>query len=353
MHFVPIFLCFAITFGLTAQTHAETRVGVVAPLGGPNIVLGQQMIDGARVAAKANGVVLYIVDDQCGAESGQQAAQALIDAKVDVALGFLCTETLEAALPALTRENIPVITSGVRSNGVTDRHQRTGWLVWRVAPRADAELEAVSNILVPRWRSVLFAIVDDGTIHGRELAESLRLGAELAGLKPVLVDTYRPQSENQIGLVGRLRRAGATHVFVGGDRDDVAILARDAAGLDYDLTIAGSDALRAPGDVPLAAGTLMVGVPEWADGASEAELAEFREADVIPEGYVIPTHMAVEIAAQALRKAQGDNLPTDQILRIGTFNTRAGSFRFNDKGDPTENPFRLLRYDGARFLPLE
>lgn len=353
MHFVPIFLCFAITFGLTAQTHAETRVGAVAPIDGPNFLLGQQMIDGARVAAKSNDVALSIFDDQCSAESGQQVAQALIDAKVDIAVGFLCTETLEAALPALTRENIPVITSGVRSNGVTDRHQRTGWLVWRVAPRADAELEAVSEILVPRWRGVLFAIVDDGTIHGRELAESLRLGAELAGLKPVLVDTYRPQSENQIGLVGRLRRAGASHVFVGGDRDDVAIMARDAAGLDYELTLAGSESLRAPGDVPLAAGTLMIGVPEWADQASEAHLAEFRQADVVPEGYVIPTHVAVEIAAQALRKAQQYNLPTAHILRTGAFETRAGSMSFNEKGDVADNPFRLMRYDGTRFLPIE
>ncbi len=82
-----------------------------------------------------------------------------------------------------------------------------------------------------------FAIVDDGTIYGRELAESFRLAAEQAGLKPVFVDTFRPQMDNQIGLIGRLRKAGATHVFVGGDRDDIAIMARDAAELAADLTL--------------------------------------------------------------------------------------------------------------------
>ena len=353
MHFVPIFLCFAMSFWLTAQTHAEILVGVAAPLEDPNLLLGQQMRDGARVAAGSAAVRLSTVDDQCSAESGEQAAQRLIEAGVDIAVGFLCTETLEAALPLLTRANIPVITSGVRSNGITDRHLRTEWLIWRVAPRADAELNAIAQILIPRWRNVLFAIVDDGTIHGRELAESLRSAAELAGLKPVLVDTYRPQSDNQIGLVGRLRRAGASHVFVGGDRDDIAIMARDAAGLGYDLTLAGSEALRAAGEVPLAQGTLMVGVPEWADEASEAELALFRRALVAPEGYVIPTHAAVEVATQALRKAREDKLPTVQILRTETFKTLAGELRFDDKGDVTDNPFRLLRYDGSRFLPIE
>lgn len=354
MRFVPSLLCFAMSLGLATQIHAaDTRMGLAAPLEGPNALLGQQMIDGARTAAAATNVELFVVDDQCTAESGEKAAQALIAAGVSMAVGFLCTESLEAALPALTRENIPVITSGVRSNGVTDRHQRTGWLVWRVAPRADAELAAVADILVPRWRKFLFAIVDDGTIHGRELAESVRLGAELAGLKPVLVDTFRPQSENQIGLVGRLRRAGATHVFVGGDRDDVAIMARDAAALDYELTLAGSEALRAPGDVPLAAGTLMIGIPEWADQADEAQLAAFRQAHVVPEGYVIATYAAIQIAAQAQRAAASNGSSPADILAHATFDTLSGPLNFNAQGDLAQNPFRLLRYDGVRFLPIE
>ncbi len=61
----------------------------------------------------------------------------------------------------------------------------------------------------------------------------------------MLVDTYRPQLENQIGLAGRLRRAGADAVFVGGERDDAAILARDAAGLGMTIECRGwRDATR-------------------------------------------------------------------------------------------------------------
>ncbi len=73
----------------------------------------------------------------------------------------------------------------------------------------------------------------------------MRAAAEQAGLKPVFVDTFRPQLDNQIGLVGRLRKAGATHVFAGGDRDDIAIMARDAAELGVPLVIAGGETLRA------------------------------------------------------------------------------------------------------------
>ena len=232
-----LMLASALTLAGAATAVAE-RIGIAAPLEGASALLGRQILDGAATAAREAGVQTVTADDQCTAEGGEAAALTLVAAEVDVVVGFLCTESIEAALPILSGAGIPVITPGVRSNGITDRRQRESWLVWRVGPRSDAELAAVGDILVRRWRDELFAIVDDGTIHGRELAESFRLAAELAGLQPLLVDTYRPQSENQIGLVGRLRRAGVTHVFVGGDRDDVAIMARDAAGLDYELTIA-------------------------------------------------------------------------------------------------------------------
>lgn len=326
----------------------ERRIGLAAPLDGPMALLGRQMHDGAALAAREAGAELVARDDACSEEGGARAAREFAAAGARIVVGFLCTEAIEAALPVLSEAGIPVVTSGVRSNGVTDRRTRAGWLVWRTAPRADAELAAVSEILVRRWRGNLFAIVDDGTIHGRELAESLRLGAELAGLQPVFVDTFRPQSDNQIGLVGRLRRAGATHVFVGGDRDDIAIMARDAASLGYELTIAGGEALRAVGETPLAEGTLMVGVPEWAEMLDEGAVERFAEAGIVPEGYVAPTYAATEIALQALDRAA---LP--DMLGQGAFETLLGPISFDDKGDLAETPFRLLRYDGERFLPVE
>jgi branched-chain amino acid transport system substrate-binding protein len=346
-------LALGCALSLAGASHAaEKRIGVTAPLDGPLSVLAQQMRDGAALATQASNAELVVIDDGCSEEGGLSAARQLVARQVQAVVGFLCTEAIEAALPVLTEAGIPVITSGVRSNGLTDRHTRTGWLVWRIAPRADAELAAVGNILIPLWRGELFAIVDDGTIHGRELAESLRLAAELAGLQPVFIDTFRPQSDNQVGLVGRLRRSGATHVFVGGDRDDIAIIARDAEGLDYGLTIAGGETLRSAGDLPLAPGTLMIAVPEWADMLDEDAMERFTAAEIVPEGYVVPTYAATEVALKALGTAEAGGTVSDALAR-GRFETMLGPIAFDEKGDLTENPFRLLRFDGERFLPFE
>lgn len=331
----------------------QARIGLAAPLGDAMALLGEQVLDGASSAARTLDVELLAQDDQCTTEGGRAAASAFVENGVEIVVGFLCTEAVEAALPALTQAGIPVVTPGVRADRLTDARQRTGHLVWRMAPRADGEAAAAVRILSERWRDELFAIVDDGTVYGRGLSESFRLGVESAGLRPVFVDTFRPQSDNQIGLVGRLRQAGATHVFAGGDRDDIAVIARDAAELGLALVIAGGEALRAASDRPLAAGTLMIAPPEWADLADEGVVERFAAEDIVPEGYVVPAYAAIELAVQALHQADAEGRPLSDVLSAGSFTTMAGPVAFDAKGDLAESPWRLFRYDGERFLPVE
>lgn len=326
----------------TAAARAgEPRIGVAAPLSGPSELLGRQILAGATAAA--GDAALTVRDDGCSAEGGAAAGRAFVEAEVTMVVGFLCSEAIEAALPILKDADIPVITPAVRTNRLTDARAQTGWLVYRLGPRADAEGEAVAELLSRAWRDDLFAIVDDGTIYGRELAERLRAAAERLSLKPVFVDTFRPQMENQVGLVVRLRRAGATHVFVGGDRDDIATMARDAAGLGASIVFAGGEALRAAsGGIPIAEGTVMVGLPEWSELADPAVVATLRERGVQPDGYVLPAYAAVEIA-----KTAGD------APLSGPFMTAIGEIAFDQKGDLTENPYRIFRYEDGAFRPTE
>ncbi|RUM98055.1 ABC transporter substrate-binding protein [Pseudaminobacter arsenicus] len=332
----------------------ELRVGVAAPLSGASSLLGEQVKTGAQAATSFSGIELAITDDACSAEGGARAAQDFIAQKAQIVVGFLCTEAIEAALPLLKDAGIPAIAVGVRADSMTDRREKTGWPVFRIAPRADDEREAAGTLLTALWREELFAIIDDGTIYGRELAESFRATAEQAGLKPVFVDTFRPQLDNQIGLVGRLKKASATHVFVGGDRDDIAIMARDAGQVGADMVFAGGETLRAAsGDVPLAQGTLMVALPEWADGAGKEVAARLAGEGIIAEGYVLPAYAAIEIAGTALAASADSGEPPVKTLSGREFQTVIGPVRFDDKGDLSDNPYRLFRFDGKQFIPVD
>ena len=333
---------------------AEPVIGLAAPLSGQFSSLGEQLHDGARVGAFGRSAGLQVADTACSAEGGAAAARSLVAAGVDMVVGFLCTQAIEAALPILSQAKVAVITPGIRTDSLTDRRDRTGWLVFRLAPRASDETAALASVLTRRWRTHHFAIIDDGTIYGRELAESFRLAAEQVGLEPAYVDTFRPQLDNQIALVGRLERSGATHVLAGGDRDDLAILGRDSAELGAGLTIAGGEALRASaGPVDLQPGTLMVGLPEWADLAHQEALAALQRENVRAQGYVLPAYAAVEIAIAALHHARVDGRQPGEILADGQFETALGTVSFDAKGDWDHNAYRLFQYRDGRFVVLD
>lgn len=349
--FAAVLSTLAIVNGARAENAA---IGIVAPLSGSTANLGAQLRLGAEIAARSAGTEPITIDDGCSAEGGEKAAREILAAGAKVVVGFLCSESIEAALPILTRAGVPVITPGVRTDSLTDRRTKTGWLIFRTAPRADEERKAISGILVRRWSDKLFAIVDDGTIYGRELAESFRLSVEQSGLKPVFTDTYRPQFDNQIGLAGRLKSAGATHVFAGGNREDIAILGRDAEVIGYSLTIAGGEALRAaPGDVDLKAGTLMVGLPDAADQASDTFVQTFAEMETAAEGYALGGYAAMEIALAAIKSGGDIEGGIAGQLSVESFQTAAGTIKFDQKGDRIGNPYRLLRYDGAQFVEVK
>ena len=347
---------FALAFSVFALAStalaAEPLLGVAAPMSGPSGLLGAQVRDGAALAAEKTGAELALFDDQCNAEGGAKAAQEFVNRRVALAIGFLCTDALEAALPALKQAGIPVITVGVRADSLTDNRPKTGWPIYRLAPRADGEAVAIARIIPEIWRAKPFAIIDDGTIYGRELAEGLRAAVEQRQLKPVFIDVYRPQLENHNGLIGRLRRAGATEVVVGGDREDIAVMGRDSAQLEAGITFAGGEALRgAPGGSARAPGTIMIGLPEWSDIADRAVVADFGAKNIMAEGYVLPTYAAVQIAVAA---ATGGTTGIGLFSRLDEdeFNTAIGPLRFDAKGDLTQSFYRAYVFDGRNFVPM-
>jgi branched-chain amino acid transport system substrate-binding protein len=316
---------FSLFFALVpAAISAEPlTIGVSAPLSGPFAILGRQVTNGAQAAQAALGgedkIRLVFADDRCEADGGKEAAAELAAAKVGAVIGYLCTPALQSALPPLREAKIPVILLGVRPAKVLEDAKRNGDALFRLGPDSGAEAEALAELLLPRWRGENFAIIDDGTIHARELAESLRIAAEARGLKPVFFDTFRPALDNQLALVNRLKKSGATHVFVGGDRSDIAILARDAAARGVALTIAGGETLyAAPDDVPLADNVLMIGVPQPAK----------------TEGYFSSAFAAVEILAGTGARAD--------VIGSGTHETVLGSVSFEANGGQSGNPYRLL-----------
>ncbi|KQV81622.1 branched-chain amino acid ABC transporter substrate-binding protein [Rhizobium sp. Root1220] len=332
---------------------AGLTIGVVAPQTGNLATLGAQVFAGATAKIQQDGNTVVAVPETCEENSGAAIADALINAKVQVAVGFLCSETLEGALPKLKDANIPAITVSVRSRILMEDALKNGWPLYRMAPADGAEAEKVIDVILHQWAAQPIALIEDGTIHGRELTEAVRNALEEKGLKPVFTDTYRPGQDQQIALVRRLKKAGATRVFVGGDRSDVAVIARDAAAEKIQLDILGGDAMRAADQpLPLADGTLAVALPDYSTRPEAAAAVDaLRAAGTEAEGYVLPAYAAVQIASKAIQDAAADDRPIAQHIGGTAFDTVVGRIAFNAGHELAENPYRLLKWHAGAFVP--
>ncbi|OCJ12568.1 amino acid ABC transporter [Rhizobium sp. AC27/96] len=347
-------LLFVLLSAAGSSYAADVHIGVVAPQDGNFATLGAEIIAGANFEIQAQKDTATVVDEPCTEDGGRAAAEAMIAAKVQVAIGFLCTETLEGALPRLKDAGIPAITVSVRSRILMEDAVKNGWPLFRLAPVDTAEAAMAIDTILKNWAADPLALIDDGTIHGRELVGAIRTALEEKGLKPVFTDTYRPGQDQQIALVRRLKKAGATRVFIGGDRSDVAVIARDAKSENIPLAIMGGDAMRAADQpVPLQEGVQAIALPDYTSlPEAQPTVQAMRAGGIEPDGYILPSAAAVQIANQAAESAKAENKAiTDKL--IGTaFQTAIGPITFGQSHELTENAYRLLEWRSNAFVPV-
>ncbi|MBC7282256.1 ABC transporter substrate-binding protein [Hoeflea sp.] len=350
------FILALLSTALPARAEA-LQVGLVIPQSGQFKLLGDHVREAFAIWNADNpGRFDDIVegDDGCTPESGADAAAAMSEAGVDIVVGFLCTESLAAALPMLTDSGIPVMTLTVRADIIGEEASRLGWKFFRLAPRAGSEAEIAADAIFRFWADKPFALIEDGAISGRELVEAVRVRLEDRALNPTFVDNYRPGQETQPSLVRRLKSAGVSRVFVGGERADLAVIAQEAEYQGVALRFMGGDALHAPaGDLPLPDGTIAVLSAGAVPGPEDAGARQaFADHGLIAEGLRIPAYAAAEIlGAVAARMGYGE-ADLDDLLAGATFATALGPVTFDEDGERREPGFVLAIQDDGGFRRL-
>jgi branched-chain amino acid transport system substrate-binding protein len=320
---------------LALKANAETLVAAIPQSDFP--ALAVQMLDGAKAALDETWTI-KIVDAGCTDKDAANIAGLIIAESPDAVIGLPCIETLSPALAALGPLGIPIVTIASRADGPSKLAAKNNWPLYRTGPRERAESEAIASLIVEAWRDQPFAILDDGTIFARDTAEAIRNAAETSGQKPVLVVGFQPQLESQSKLIERLTASGATHIFIAGDRGNIAQIANEAVALN--LTIAGPDTLLASEpDFPLPAGVLMAARDVDLTDAAHAKIDAARATPfALAEGYAADAYVAAEIAMA---------LKVDRLQR--EFVTAEGPLKIAADGFVEPVRFALFRFDGTAF----
>lgn len=333
---------FVLTAALLASTaaRADIVIGVAAPFSGPFADQGRAIKSGAEAAIAAinadGGVggerlVLETVDDGCAPTRAADAAQTLIARKPALALGHPCSAAAIAAAKLYARQPLTFIAVGPRHPELTER--RAGANVWRLAGRDDRQGEVAAEFIARRFQGKPVAVVHDRTQLARARTSELISALGARGITGIPVHGIVAGERDYGALVSKLKLAGSAAVYFAGFPSEAAVILKQMRTAGVEAALVGPDALATAELTGLAADRLGHVYLTRADAAHS--LADLARAGV--EAW----------AAAAARPSVGPaGLSTKAETHIGTL-------AFDIKGDAGIGSFRMMRWDGAAWVPLK
>ena len=339
----------------------EIRIGMSLPFSSPAEKLARQYEFGARLALEmynANSTEkarLFISDDGCDEKIAALAADELRAKKPQIITGLLCNVTAYHFAEAFKADGIAVLVAGAQSERLIKDREKNDWTLFRLSPGDDEPAHQAVDYFSRAWNEKPYAIVDDGTVYGRNLADAFRAGMEEKGLPPQFQDNFRPTQSTQARLVRRLRRAGTSHVFVGASAEDVAMIGLNSEEMEIPLEIGSGEALSvfpfiAPETLPAGSITAILKLAEVRPKLPELLIVRLSEEGLEPEPYVLLGYQAVQVALKAAKPTFDLTMET---LRTATFDTILGPARFDENGDNTQIQYRAFRWQDGAFRELQ
>lgn len=348
-----------------APLRAEILIGGVGPLTGPNAYQGEQMQQGAERAIAdlndAGGVLgqtltLMALDDACDSGQGVAAAQRLVAAKVPFVTGHLCSGASIPAAKVYEAAGVIQISPASTNPRLTEEGRAN---VFRVCGRDDQQGAIAGAYLAQRWRDAKIAILNDGSVYGKGLADETKRHLNARGVSEVLYETLTPGLRDYSTVVAKLKAAGVRTAYFGGYYREAALVVLGAREEGYDLQFVSGDALATDAFGQIAGGagdgTLFTFFRDpRRNSAAEAIIDRFRKHGFEPEGYTLYSYASVQAWAQAVSKAgTTETSAVIRALRAHDFDTVLGRISFDARGDVRQTGFDWYVWHAGSYVPLE
>lgn len=333
---------------LPAVAEPVVRIGLSAPLSGPDAPSGQGIRAGAEQAvadlnrAGSRRYALVTADDageprQAGAVAARFGAEGMA-----FVIGPFTSAAVAAAAPIYDRSGTVFMTTGATYGGLT---ARGAWNLFRLGPSDPQQAIAAADALAKTFPGRPIALVSDRTTFGRGLADAVAARLRERGQTDTVTEGFDRGNTDLAPLVGRLAAAKVAAVYFGGLAPDAVTLVRAMREAKLDAPLVASDGVLDPAFAAAGQageGTVMTSAPDaprLPDAKGAKPVSRTAEADAAAPG----TYAAVQIFAQALdrggivepRTGRIDGRKLAQALRAGSFKTVLGPVGFDAKGDET------------------
>ena len=345
-----------VVYALPGLAEADQVIAVVAPMTGLQAANGTDFTGGVELAVNdinAKGGILgqeltySAIDDACDPDQAEAAAQEIISELPAVVIGHFCSSCSIRAAPLYAKAHILQITPASTSPVLTEMGIGT---VFRMLGRDDDQGRTIARRIAEAWPHGQIAVLDDGSLYGKGLADVVRSELKSLGVRPLIDESFPPGAQSYDGIVRRMADAKIRAVFVGAYELDIAVIAREVAEAKLPIAILAGDALIAPSFWEAAGeageAVLFTYSPnplDQPDGKALVELAHRRGMEL--GGQAVLTYAAVQVWAEAVEQADSfDSSKVAATLHSKQFVTIIGQVRFDAKGDVLGAPGEWLWY---------
>jgi branched-chain amino acid transport system substrate-binding protein len=352
--------------GASATQTTIVKIGIVAPLTGPQSHIGKDMENAVRLAAEdANAAKISIggkelqfqvmaEDDQADPKMAPVVAQKLADAKVNAVVGHFNSGTTIPASKIYSDAGIPQISPSATNPKYTEQGFKTAF---RVVANDNQQGKVVGEYIARELKSKALAIIDDRTAYGQGVADVVEKSALAAGTKVVAREFTTDKSTDFKAILTKIKSRKPDVIFFGGIDTQAGPMLKQMKGLGITAQYVGADGIQSTELFKLGGeaveGTLasFPGLPlermPQGQGFGGKYKAKWNQDVVLyaPQGYD-----AFNVFIEAMKKAGSTEsakfLP--ELARID-YNGITGPIRFDDKGDIKDGPITMFKAKGGKW----
>ncbi|CAM8638983.1 LivK ABC-type branched-chain amino acid transport systems, periplasmic component [Comamonadaceae bacterium] len=332
------------------STPAVIKIGVAQPLSGNLAALGQDLLNGVNLAAeeinkegykvKGKTVTFEIVavDDKANAETGKAVAQQLVDAGVVAVIGHLNSGVSIAAAPIYAGRNIAQLAISTNPKFTQLGLDTT----FRLVANDTLQAKAIGSYSASQISGTRYALQDDSTTYGKELAEGAEVQLKLAKKEIVLKQSFDDKTVDFDAFAAKLKAENVQVLVTTVSDFQVVALIEALKKLDYTgITILGADTAKTPDMLKGGGGMkgLFVTSPilearEFTAGAAflDKYRAKFKKDPAYAGHY---TYDAMHVLAAAIRRAESSKAAdiTAMLKKLDGYAPVTGSMKWDDKGE--------------------
>jgi len=361
--FIISLLTVFLTFVFPA--YAEITIAAVGPITGQDATTGEQMQHGVQAAIDAineeGGVLgeklkLVIKDDACDPKQAVAIANQLGGEKIFAVVGPMCSGSAIPASKIYNEEGIIMISASATSPQLTEQGFDN---VLRTCGRDDQQGAVVAEYIAKKFADKNIAIIQDKTAYGQGLADEVKKNLNRNGIQEKMYESISRGERDYATLVSKLKQKNIDVLFYGGYHTEAGLIVRQMRDQGVQAVFIGDDDLTTKEFWSITGnageGTMMSFNPDprMRPEAMDA-VKRIRAAGFDPEGVTLYSYAAVQVMAEAMRRAGGmDMSKVVAALHQGSYQTVIGAITFDNKGDVTRPDYIMYRWTNGAYAPIE